>query len=107
MCTDVYRCVHCTDLPELLGELLGCQLMERGYEFGKLSREFVKVLNNYKSEFERWVVPIDLVKWFRDIFDNSLHDSFNHSSPVSDGTLNFSQPVPEHTTARMLFYSQF
>ena len=32
-------------------KMLGCQLMERGYEFGKLSREFVKVLNNYKSEF--------------------------------------------------------
>ena len=83
------------------------QLMGRGYEFSKLSREFVGVLNNYKGEFERWVIPIDIVKWFQDIFDNSLHDPINHSSLNTDSNFDFSQPVPEHTSARIHFYSQF
>ena len=88
-------------------KMLGDQLMERGYKFSKLSKEFVGVLNNYKGEFERWVIPIDIVKWFQDIFDNSLHDPINHSSLNSDSNFDFSQPVPEHTSARIHFYSQF
>ena len=87
--------------------MLGDQLMARGYKFNKLRKEFVSVLNNYKNEFERWVVPINIADWFRDIFDNSLHDPINHSSLDSNSNFVFSQPVPEHTTAKIQFYSQF
>ena len=88
-------------------KMLGEQLIGRGYKFNKLSKEFVSVLNNYKGEFERWVIPLDIVKWFQDILHNSLLDPINQISQVSDVTNNLSQPVPEYTRARTHFFSQF
>ena len=99
----------CTNIEDFCyrTKMLGEQLIERGYKFSKLSKEFVRVLGNYRGEFERWVIPVNMVKWFQDIFNNSLYDPINLNSPVSDLAFNFSQPAPEHTIARIHFYSQF
>ena len=46
---------------------LATQLTDRGYDPNKLSKQFVKVIGNYREEFTRFKLPQDLRKWFHEI----------------------------------------
>ena len=49
-------------------ERLGKILLERGYEFKRLRSEFCKVIDKYRTIFEKWGTPLDSYQWFNLIF---------------------------------------
>ena len=63
-------CSNIHDFEERVRFLL-VTLLNRGYNFRFLKSEFCKVINKYISEFQRWVIPLDFDKWFRDISSGS------------------------------------
>ena len=40
----------------------------RGYEMRLLKREFCRVIDKYRTEFQKWDIPLDSKKFFTDIF---------------------------------------
>ena len=55
--------------------MLASVLLKRGYDVGILCREFMAVIGNYKSEFERWDVSSDVKSRFNDIMTNPQTDT--------------------------------
>lgn len=51
-------------------ERLGKILLERGYEFKRLRSEFCKVIDKYRTIFEKWDTPLDSYRWFNLIFNS-------------------------------------
>ena len=49
-------------------KMLGVTLMNRGYEMRLLKREFCRVIDKYRTEFQKWDIPLDSKKFFTDIF---------------------------------------
>ena len=82
---------------------LGKSLEERGYEMDKLGKEFRQVVGNYRSEFERWDIPINSLSWFTSIFANP---SDIPSPSRSINITPFSQPVALNTEIRFITLSQ-
>ena len=66
LCSNIY------DFEERVRFLL-VTLLNRGYNFRFLKSEFCKVINKYISEFQRWVIPLDFDKWFKDISSGSFN----------------------------------
>ena len=48
---------------EIRVKLLAATLLERGYNIRFLQRKFLKVLDKYKEEFDRWLLPDDIENW--------------------------------------------
>ena len=85
----------------LAGVLLG-----RGYSMGILCREFMGVIGNYKSEFERWDIPSDIKIWFGSIVTNPQTNTITNGPIDTRVALNFSQQLPETIGQRFSYYSQ-
>ena len=47
---------------------LGTILLNRGYQMKLLKREFCRVIEKYRIEFQKWNIPIDCSRFFSDIF---------------------------------------
>ena len=82
---------------------LGKSLEERGYKMDKLGKEFRQVVGNYRSEFERWDIPINSLSWFTAIFTNP---SDIPSPSRSTNITPFSQPTAINTGTRFVTLSQ-
>ena len=46
---------------------LGNILLNRGYDYKRLEKEFTRVVSKYRQEFERWEVPTNARNWFADL----------------------------------------
>ena len=86
--------------------MLANVLLRRGYSRGILCREFMGVIGNYKSEFERWDVPSDVKIWFDSIITNPQTYTVTDRPIDTEVPFNFSQPLPEVLGQRINFYSQ-
>ena len=94
--------VDFTDRVRILGNIL----LKRNYSKVKLAREFRLVIGNYRAEFERWSIPIDIQSWFNDIFNNP-QDNLSPDSALPNSMIpSFSQPIPENNTHRFTTLSQ-
>ena len=82
---------------------LGKSLEERGYKMDKLGKEFRQVVSNYRSEFERWDIPINSLSWFTSIFANP--SDIPPPSRLTNIT-PFSQPTTINTEIRFVTLSQ-
>ena len=74
---------------------------------GVLCREFMGVIGNYKSEFERWDIPSDVKIWFDDIVTKPQTNTLTDRPIDTRMAFNFSQQLPEATGQRFSYYSQF
>ena len=61
-------CSHIGDFNERV-KILGDILFQRGYNYAKLKREFVRVIGKYRHEFERWEMISNVNDWFDNIFN--------------------------------------
>ena len=86
--------------------LLGDALMKRGYKVERLGKEFRRVLGTYRTEFERWDIPIDSQIWFNNIFSNPQITISPDSTPHPFNLTPFSQPLPDNIGHRFNFLSQ-
>ena len=86
--------------------LLANILMQRGYKRARLKKEFRQVLDNYRSEFERWSIPADSQLWFNEILDNPQTNTLTIRSENSLGITPFSQPINTAIGPRFNTYSQ-
>ena len=64
-------CTHIVDFNERT-KILGGVLLQRGYMYKKLCKQFIRVVNKYRHEFERWEVPSNVHSWFSNIINNPL-----------------------------------
>ena len=87
-------------------KILGEILIKREYKRDLLRREFLKVLYNYRCEFERWELPSDGRLWFEKILSNPLDNPLTARSIETMGTNYFSQPHSEIIANRINFFSQ-
>ena len=99
----------CSDLGDFIDrtKMLAGILLKRGYKMGILCREFMGVIGNYKSEFERWDIPSDVKSWFDNIVTNSQTNSLTDRPIDNEVAFHFSQPLPETIGQRINLYSQF
>ena len=99
----------CSNLGDFVDrtKMLADVLLKRGYSVGILCREFMGVIGNYGSEFERWDIPSDVKLWFDDIITDSQTNTVTDRFIDTRAVLNFSQQLPEALGLRLNFYSQF
>ena len=57
-----------------------------------LCKEFLRVLCNYRCEFERWELPSDGKLWFEKIFSNPPNNPLTARLLENAGANYFSQP---------------
>ena len=98
-------CSYIGDFQERT-KILGDALLGRGYRLEGLLKEFARVVYNYKSEFERWDIPLDIGFWFRTIIHNPLTNNFTNSSLELNRITYFSQPLPDPIRGRNNYFSQ-
>ena len=98
----------CSNLDDFIDRtrILAGVLLGRGYSMGILCREFMGVIGNYKSEFERWDVPSDVKVWFNNIIINPQTSTLTDRPIDTRVPFNFSQQLPEVIGQRINFYSQ-
>ena len=98
----------CTNLGDFVErtKMLASVLLKRGYDVGILCREFMAVIGNYKSEFERWDIPSDVKIWFGSIVTNPQTNTITNGPIDTRVALNFSQQLPETIGQRFSYYSQ-
>ena len=83
-------CSHMGNFNERV-KVLGDILLKRGYNYAKLKREFVKVINKYRHEFERWGLTSDVNDWFYNIFNTPTDQLTNtRTQTPSDNSM----PLP-------------
>ena len=93
-------------MPDWLCDFNLYRVLKRNYSKIKLAREFRLVIGNYRAEFERWSIPIDIQSWFNDIFNNP-QDNLSPDSALPNSMIpSFSQPIPENNTHRFTTLSQ-
>ena len=80
-------CSHRTDFEDRT-RLLGTALLERGYRIHVLERQFCRVIDKYIKEFQKWIIPLDLRAWFKQIFNNQPTGNI----PPRPISMAFSQP---------------
>ena len=99
----------CSNLADFVERtrMLADVLLKRGYNVGVLCREFMGVIGNYKSEFERWDIPSDVKIWFDDIVTKPQTNTLTDRPIDTRMAFNFSQQLPEATGQRFSYYSQF
>ena len=68
---------------------LGEILKSRGYHFNALERLFCKCVIKYAKEFQKWSLPLNVKKWFSDIFK----DQPTGLIPPQTASNSFSQPL--------------
>ena len=76
--------------------ILADELLNRGYNRGKLGHQFCRVIGKYMAEFQKWQVPINISNWFNHILTSTPTDT--PTSPQSDGTLATTQPILPNPT---------
>ena len=67
-------CNFISDFEERTRFLLN-SLLERGYKFNLLRREFCRVIEKYISEFQRWPIPVNFMIWFNNIYNNNNNNN--------------------------------
>ena len=87
-------------------KVLGEILIKREYKRDLLCKEFLRVLYNYRYEFERWELPSDGKLWFEKIFSNPPNNPLTARSLENTGANYFSQPHNEIIANRINFFSQ-
>ena len=81
-------CSHRTDFEDRT-RLLGTALLDRGYRIYLLERQFCRVIDKYIKEFQKWIIPLDLRAWFKQIFNNQPTGNI----PPRPISMAFSQPL--------------
>ena len=69
-------------------KILGLLLLLRGYKRNTLEKQFCRVIDKYITEFQKWIIPLDLKIWFRKIFEEQPTDPILPSSTP----MSFTQP---------------
>ena len=87
-------------------KVLGEILIKREYKRDLLCKEFLRVLYNYRYEFERWELLSDGKLWFEKIFSNPPNNPLTARSLENTGANYFSQPHNEIIANRINFFSQ-
>jgi len=54
---------------------LASQLIDRGYDPNRLSKQFTKVIGNYRAEFNRFAIPTDPNRWFKKILGSDTNQT--------------------------------
>ena len=54
-----------------------------------LERQFCRVIDKYIKEFQKWIIPLDLRGWFKQIFNNQPTGNI----PPRPISMAFSQPL--------------
>ena len=84
---------------------LGDMLIDRGYDKELLGREFTKVVETYRQEFEKWEIPTNIKIWFDNIMNPQINN-ITTGSDIPNRILSFSQPLPITTPIRHNYHSQ-
>ena len=85
---------------------LGEILIKRDYKRDLLCREFLKVIYNYRGEFERWEIPSNGKLWFKMILTQPPDNHLTTRPLENISTTYFSQPHSERIGDRVNFFSQ-
>ena len=81
-------CSHRADFEDRT-KILGSALLDRGYKIHMLERQFCRVVDKYIKDFQKWIIPLDLRAWFKQIFSNQPTGNI----PPRPITMAFSQPL--------------
>ena len=80
-------------------------LIDRGYDKELLGREFTKVVETYRQEFEKWEIPTNIKIWFDNIINPQIND-ITTGSDIPNRIPSFSQPLPITTPIRHNYHRQ-
>ena len=56
-----------TNLQSSRTKKLAQDLLGRGYQLSRLRRQFCRVIEKYRTEFDKWGYPVDVKSWAQNI----------------------------------------